>query len=445
VPAVGVSRDELVAGDCGEPEPNLNEGLLERVLLRPNLQRALQQVRSNRGAPGIDGMSVDELPQYLREHWREIRARLVAGSYKPRPVRRVEIPKPDGRRRLLGIPTVLDRFIQQAIAQVVQEQWEPHFHDRSYGFRPQRSAHQALRQLQSDIRDGRRWVVDIDLESFFDRVNHDRLMNRLKRHVGDVRLLRLINRYLTAGVSVAGTIEVTRAGVPQGGPLSPVLANVVLDELDWELQRRGHRFARYADDCNIVVGSKAAGERVMASVKRFIEDSLRLTVNARKSAVDRPWNRTFLGFTVTRNGIKLKVADKALDKLKDRVRELTRRTRGHRLADIVTELREALLGWKAYFGLTEVLSPLRDIDKWIRRKLRCYHWKQWGRRGYRELRRRGVSVREAWHTAKSAHGPWRLSQTPALALALPARYFEHLGLPCLAPRSDSIFIEPPCT
>jgi group II intron reverse transcriptase/maturase len=445
VPAVGVSRDELVAGDCGEPEPNLNEGLLERVLLRPNLQRALQQVRSNRGAPGIDGMSVDELPQYLREHWREIRARLVAGSYKPRPVRRVAIPKPDGRRRLLGIPTVLDRFIQQAIAQVVQEQWEPHFHDRSYGFRPQRSAHQALRQLQSDIRDGRRWVVDIDLESFFDRVNHDRLMNRLKRHVGDVRLLRLINRYMTAGVSVAGTIEVTRAGVPQGGPLSPVLANVVLDELDWELQRRGHRFARYADDCNIVVGSKAAGERVMASVKRFIEDSLRLTVNARKSAVDRPWNRTFLGFTVTRNGIKLKVADKALDKLKDRVRELTRRTRGHRLADIVTELREALLGWKAYFGLTEVLSPLRDIDKWIRRKLRCYHWKQWGRRGYRELRRRGVSVREAWHTAKSAHGPWRLSQTPALALALPARYFEHLGLPCLAPRSDSIFIEPPCT
>ena len=404
VPAVGVSRDELVAGDCGEPEPNLNEGLLERVLLRPNLQRALQQVRSNRGAPGIDGMSVDELPQYLREHWREIRARLVAGSYKPRPVRRVEIPKPDGRRRLLGIP-----------------------------------------QLQSDIRDGRRWVVDIDLESFFDRVNHDRLMNRLKRHVGDVRLLRLINRYLTAGVSVAGTIEVTRAGVPQGGPLSPVLANVVLDELDWELQRRGHRFARYADDCNIVVGSKAAGERVMASVRRFIEESLRLTVNARKSAVDRPWNRTFLGFTVTRNGIKLKVADKALDKLKDRVRELTRRTRGHRLADIVTELREALLGWKAYFGLTEVLSPLRDIDKWIRRKLRCYHWKQWGRRGYRELRRRGVSVREAWHTAKSAHGPWRLSQTPALALALPARYFEHIGLPCLAPRSDGIFIEPPCT
>jgi RNA-directed DNA polymerase len=434
VPAAEGARDELVAGERGEPEPNPNEGLLERVLSRPNLQRALHQVRSNRGAPGIDGMSVDELAQHLREHWLEIRAQLEAGRYKPQPVRRVEIPKPDGRKRLLGIPTVLDRFIQQAIAQVVQTQWDPHFHDRSYGFRPSRSAHQALRQLQSDIREGRRWVVDIDLESFFDRVNHDRLMNRLKRHVGDVRLLRLINRYLKAGVSVAGTIEATRAGVPQGGPLSPVLANVVLDELDWELERRGHRFARYADDCNIVVGSKTAGERVMASVKRFIEDSLRLTVNARKSAVDHPWNRTFLGFTVTRNRAKLKVADKAIDKLKVRVRELTRRTRGHRLADIVTELREALLGWRAYFGITEVLSPLRDIDKWIRRKLRCYHWKQWGRAGYRELRRRGVSRQDAWNTAKSAHGPWRLSQTPALALALPARYFEHMGLPCLAPR-----------
>jgi hypothetical protein len=223
-------------------------------------------------------------------------------------------------------------------------------------------------------------------------------------------------------------------GVPQGGPLSPVLANVVLDELDWELERRGHRFARYADDCNIVVGSQRAGKRVMESVARFVQDSLRLTVNARKSAVDRPWKRKFLGFTVSRNEVKLKVADKAIDKLKDRVRELTRRTRGHRIVDIMAELRDTLLGWKAYFGIAEVLSPLHAVDKWIRRKLRCYHWKQWGRAGYRELRRRGVSVREAWHTAKSAHGPWRLSQTPALALALPARYFERLGLPSVAAR-----------
>jgi group II intron reverse transcriptase/maturase len=429
---VAKPRDEPAAGEPDVPESIPNFTLFERVLTRANLQRALKQVRQNQGAPGIDGMSVDELPDYLRHHWQEIRARLVAGTYCPQPVRRVEIPKPDGRTRLLGIPTVLDRFIQQAIAQVVQAQWEPHFHPRSYGFRPQRSAHQAVRQLQSDIREGYGWVVDLDLEAFFDRVNHDRLVARLKRHVPDRALLRLINRYLKAGVRVGERTEATTVGVPQGGPLSPVLANVVLDEVDWELERRGHRFARYADDCNIVVKSERAGARVMKSVARFIHDSLRLTVNARKSAVDRPWNRRFLGFTVSRSQAKLKVADKAIDKLKAQVRELTRRTRGHRLRDIVAELRETLLGWKAYFGIAEVLSPLRDIDKWIRRKLRCYHWKQWGRAGYRELRRRGVSVRDAWNTSKSAHGPWRLSKTPALTPALPARYFSTMGLPSLA-------------
>ena len=344
----------------------------------------------------------------------------------------MEIEKADGKKRPLGIPTVLDRFIQQAIAQVVSAQWEPHFNTHSYGFRPKRSAHQAVRAVQANIQAGFNWVVDMDLQAFFDRVNHDRLMARLKSRCPDADLLRLINRFLKAGVSIEGQVEPTPLGVPQGGPLSPVLANVVLDELDWELERRGHRFARYADDCNIVVGSQRAGERVMESVKRLVEDSLRLTVNSRKSAVDRPWNRKFLGFTVSRNGLRLKVADKAIDKLKDRVRKLTRRTRGHRLSDIVAELRETLLGWKAYFGIAEVLSPLRDIDKWIRRKLRCYHWKQWGRAGYRELRRRGVSVREAWNTAKSAHGPWRLSRTPALAKALPVRYFAELGLPALA-------------
>lgn len=427
-------QDELVAGLSGPPESIHTQALLAQVLERANLQRALKQVRQNQGAPGIDGMTVEDLPEYLRRHWLDIRAQLEAGTYRPRPVKRVDIPKPDGKTRPLGIPTVLDRFIQQAIAQVVSAQWEPHFHDHSYGFRPQRSAHQAVRHVQSNIREGYGWVVDMDLQAFFDRVNHDRLMARLKSRCPDADLLRLVNRFLKAGVSVAGHIEATTMGVPQGGPLSPVLANVVLDELDWELDRRGHRFARYADDCNILVKSKRAGERVMASVTRYVSDSLRLTVNPLKSAVDRPMNRKFLGFTVSRNGARLKVAETAIAKLKDRVRQLTRRTRGNTISKIVAELRVTLLGWKAYFGIAEVLSPLREIDKWVRRKLRCYLWKQWGPAGYRELRRRGVTVREAWNTSKSAHGPWRLSKTPALAFALPLRFFINLGLPSLAPR-----------
>ncbi|WP_263405575.1 reverse transcriptase domain-containing protein [Wenzhouxiangella sp. AB-CW3] len=259
------------------------------------------------------------------------------------------------------------------------------------------------------------------------------MMRRLKDHVPDRRLLRLINRFLTAGVMDGDHWSPTNAGVPQGGPLSPVLANVVLDELDWELERRGHRFVRYADDCQILVRSQRAGERVMNSIKRFVEDSLRLEVNTRKSAVDRPWYRQFLGFTVTRGDHRLKVSPKALARLKTHLRVLTRRTRGHRLADVVADLRDYLLGWKAYFGIAEVPSPLREIDKWLRRRLRCYLWKQWGRSGYRQLRRRGVSVRDAWQTSKSAHGPWRLSHTPALYRALPARYFADLGLPSLAP------------
>lgn len=427
-------QKDAEAGESSEPKSIPPQALLARVLERANLQRALKQVRQNRGAPGIDGMTVDEIPEYLRHHWPEIRAQLEAGRYRPQPVRRVEIPKPDGKTRPLGIPTVLDRFIQQAIAQVISAQWEPHFHPHSYGFRPQRSAHQAVRKMQADIHQGYGWVVDMDVEAFFDRVNHDRLMVRLKRHTHDRDLLRLINRYLKAGVRIGEHTEPTVMGVPQGGPLSPVLANIVLDELDWELDRRGHRFARYADDSNIMVKSRRAGERVMASVTRWIEDTLRLTVNPRKSAVDRPYKRKFLGFTVSRSGARLKVADQAIAKLKHRVRELTRRTRGRRLEHIIAELRETLLGWKAYFGIAEVLSPLRDIDKWIRRKLRCYQWKQWGRAGYRELRRRGVTVREAWNTSKSAHGPWRLSKTPALTLALPARYFSSMGLPALVAR-----------
>jgi group II intron reverse transcriptase/maturase len=289
-----------------------------------------------------------------------------------------------------------------------------------------------MRHAQATIRQGYGWVVDIDLEAFFDRVNHDRLMVRVRKHVDAPDVLQLINRFLKGGVQVNGRTQATTEGVPQGGPLSPVLANVVLDELDWALGARGHRFARYADDCNIFVKSKRAGERIMQNVTRYLRDSLRLTVNAQKSAVDRPRNRKFLGFTVSKGDARIKVAPKAIDKLKATIRELTRRTRGHRLIDIVQELKTALTGWKAYFGIAEVLSPLREIDKWVRRRLRCYAWKQWGSAGYRELRKRGVTVREAWNTSKSAHGPWRLSKTPALNLALPAKLFRQMGLPELA-------------
>ena len=309
-------QDEAEAGKRKTAESTQAQTMLSYVLERENLQRALKRVRQNKGAPGIDGMTVDELPDYLRHHWPEIREQIVAGTYCPQPVRRVEIPKSDGKTRPLGIPTVLDRFIQQAIAQIISAQWEPHFHPHSYGFRPQRSAHQAVRYVQAHIREGRGWVVDMDLQAFFDRVNHDRLMARLKSHCQDRDVLRLINRYLKAGVRVGECTETTTMGVPQGGPLSPVLANVVLDELDWELERRGHRFARYADDCNILVKSRRAGERIMESVSRFVSDTLRLTVNPLKSAMDHPAKRTFLGFTVSRNDARLKVADKAIDKRK---------------------------------------------------------------------------------------------------------------------------------
>lgn len=426
--------DEPVVGKRENSHSVRPSPWMVRVLSRDNLKRALKQVRRNKGAPGIDGMTVDELPDYLRQHWPEIRQQLLQQTYRPKPVRRVTIPKANGGSRPLGIPTVLDRFIQQAIAQVIQQDWEPRFHPHSYGFRPGRSAHQAVRHGQHCTREGRNWVVDLDLEAFFDRVNHDRLMARLKQHTLDKPLLRLINRYLKAGVQINHHKEPTPEGVPQGGPLSPVLANVVLDELDWELERRNLLFARYADDCQIYVGSRRAGERVMVSLTRFIEDSLKLTVNTRKSAVDRPWKRSFLGFTLSRKGQRLKVASKAITKLKTQIRILSRRTRGHSLAQVIADLKETLLGWKAYFDTAEVLSPLRDLDKWIRRRMRSYVWKQWGRRGYRELRKRGVPVRLAWNTAKSAHGPWRLSHSPALRQALPARLFRSYGLPGLAVR-----------
>jgi RNA-directed DNA polymerase len=423
---------ELEMGHLIEPKSSICSSLLNRVLERNNLVRALKQVRRNKGAPGIDGMTVDELPEFLRQHWPTIRQHLIDGSYQPKPVRRAEIPKPDGRKRKLGIPTVLDRFIQQAIAQVLQVEWDSDFHENSYGYRPNRSAQQAIRYVQATLREGYSWVVDCDLESFFDGVNHDLLMARLKEKHQDPQFLRLINRYLKAGVQIGEETIASIKGAPQGGPLSPILSNIVLNQLDWELASRGHRFARYADDFVVFVKSQQAGERVLESLQRFISDSLRLKVNTQKSAVDRPWKRTFLGFTFSRWGLKIKVSKSALLKFKAKVRKLSRRTRGHSLVQVIAELKRSLLGWKAFFGIAEILSPLRDLDKWVRRRLRSYVWKQWGRSGYRKLKALGIDRQLAWNTAKSAHGPWRLSRSPALYYALPNKYFRNLGLPEMA-------------
>jgi RNA-directed DNA polymerase len=411
---------------------------MERVVERSNLLAALRRVRSNEGSPGVDGMTVEALPDYLRRKWPKIREQLLVGTYRPQPVRRVKIPKPGGGVRKLGIPTVLDRFIQQALLQVLQRDWDKTFSEQSYGFRPGRSAWQAVAQAQRYLKAGYSWVVDLDLEQFFDRVNHDQLMSRVRKRVADRRVLRLIDRYLKAGALTSEGLEVTPEGTPQGGPISPLLANLLLDGLDKELESRGHRFVRYADDCNIYVRSVRAGERVMASVTRYLGRRLKLSVNQAKSTVDRPWRRTFLGFSFTaQKPNRLTVSQKALKRFKDEIRGLAQRTRGVSLQVVVRNLREYLVGWHSYFGLAEAKSAFKELDSWVRRRLRCYLWKQWGRRGYRELLKRGVSRDLAWNTCKSAHGPWRLSRSPALAFALPGGYFDQLGVPRLYQRHRS--------
>jgi RNA-directed DNA polymerase len=421
-----------------EPEdPVSSVKLMEEVLEEKNLRSALKRVQANRGAPGVDGMSVEQLPLYLREHWPAIRQQLLEGAYKPQPVRRVQIPKPDGRMRKLGIPTVLDRMIQQAVLQVLQGHWDRTFSEHSFGFRPGRSAHQAVTEAQQHIAEGHRWVVDIDLEKFFDRVNHDRLMARVATRVKDKRVLKLIRAYLNAGVMDNGLEEPTVEGTPQGGPLSPLLSNIVLDELDRELERRGHRFVRYADDCTIYVRSERAGERVMESITRFIERKLKLKVNRTKSAVGRPWKRKLLGFSFTSGKEpKRRVAPEALSRFKKRVRELTRRSRSISTEQRVAQLRPYLLGWRGYFGFAQTPSVFEDLDSWIRRRLRAAIWKQ-GRRGttrFATFRRMGLSVGMAAAAAGSGHSAWHYSRNPGLSVALPNAYFTSLGLPNLAPR-----------
>jgi RNA-directed DNA polymerase len=409
---------------------------MEAIVERENLKKALAQVRRNKGAPGIDGMSVDDLASYLKEHWPTIRAQLLDGTYKPQPVRRVEIPKASGGMRPLGIPTVLDRFIQQAAMQVLQADWDRTFSEHSFGFRPKRSAHQAVERAQEYIASGHGIVVDIDLEKFFDRVNHDILMGLVAQRVTDKRILKLIRGYLTAGALADGLVSPTEEGTPQGGPLSPLLSNLMLDVLDKELEKRGHRFVRYADDCNIYVRSQRAGERVMTSIEKFLAKRLKLKVNKAKSAVAKPGVRKFLGFSFTRGEQpRRRIAPQAIARFKSRVQELTRRTRGASLGQIVKELSVYLVGWRGYFGFCQTPSVLRTLDEWTRRRLRAIAWKQW-RRGptrFAELRRRGVGRDLAAQSAGSPHGPWRLSNSPALTIALPNALLGSLGLSSVAP------------
>jgi RNA-directed DNA polymerase len=408
---------------------------MEAVLERENLKKALAQVKRNKGAAGVGGMTVGDLPAYLKEHWLTIRAQLLDGTYKPQPVRRVEIPKASGGLRPLGIPTVLDRLIQQAVMQVLQADWDGTFSEASFGFRPGRSAHQAVERAQAYIASGHAVVVDIDLEKFFDQVNHDILMGLVAKRVTDKRLLKLIRGFLNAGVMEGGLVSATKEGTPQGGPLSPLLSNLMLDVLDKELEKRGHRFVRYADDCNIYVRSQKAGERVMAGIERFLEKCLKLKVNKAKSAVAKPSVRKFLGFSYTSGRQpRRRLAPQAIARFKARVRELTRRTCGCSLAQIVKELSVYLIGWRGYFGFCQTPSVLRKLDEWLRRRLRAIAWKQWkhGRARFAELRRRGVGRDLAAQTAGSPHGPWRLSNSPALSLSLPNAYFRSLGLTSVA-------------
>jgi RNA-directed DNA polymerase len=436
-PTASEEGTESLAAKRGTESPAIGEQLMEEVCGRENCKQALARVKANKGSPGVDGMTVHELPEYLKQHWPAIREQLLSGTYQPQPVKRVEIPKPDRGVRKLSIPTVLDRLIQQAVMQVLQRRWDRTFSEHSYGFRPGRSAHQAVIQAQQYIAEGYRWCVDLDLEKFFDRVSHDKLMAKIAERIGDKRLLKLIRAFLTAGVMESGLVSPVDEGTPQGGPLSPLLSNVVLDEFDQELERRGLRFARYADDCNVYVRSRRAGERVMESITRFITTKLKLKVNEQKSAVARPWQRKFLGFSFTNAGVpKRRIAPKAVDRFKERVRELTQRTKGVSTERMAEELSRYLRGWVGYFGKCETPSVLEGLEQWVRRRLRSAIWKQWKRGSVRfaELRKRGVGNDLAAKTAGSAHGPWRLADSPGLHIALPNVYFDSLGIPRLTVR-----------
>lgn len=406
--------------------------LMEAVVERENMLSAYHRVVHNKGTAGVDGMTVESLKGYLQENWPRIREELLSGGYEPQPVKGVEIPKLGGQGvRQLGIPTVLDRLIQQAIHQVLTPIFDPSFSESSYGFRPGRGAHQAVLQAREYVSQGHRWVVDMDVEKFFDRVNHDILMARLARKVKDKRVLLLIRRYLKAGIMVGGLAWRRDEGTPQGGPLSPLLSNIMLDDLDRELERRGHVFCRYADDCNVYVRSKRSGERVLSSLTRFLRDRLKLTVNPEKSAVDRPWKRKFLGFSMTSHRLpRLKVAPASVSRFKAKLKQVFRQGRGRSLTKVIEELRPILQGWGNYFRLAEVKGVFEALDGWIRRKLRCILWRQWKRSHTRakNLMKRGLGEERAWKSATNGRGPWWNSGASHMNEAFPKRFFDKLGL-----------------
>lgn len=404
---------------------------MERVVERSNLWSAYQRVVQNKGAPGVDDLTVTEFKDWLKVHWPSVKDALLGGRYIPQPVRRVDIPKPSGGMRTLGVPTVLDRLIQQALHQVLQPHFEPEFSDGSFGFRPGRNAQQAVCRAQTYIREGKRWVVDLDLEKFFDRVNHDVLMARVARRVSDARVLKLIRRFLEAGMMQDGLVKPRTEGTPQGGPLSPLLSNILLTDLDRELERRGLAFCRYADDCNVYVGSHAAGERVMRGVRVFLEEVLHLRVNAEKSAVARPWGRKFLGFSFTAHReARLRVAPESVRRLMQRVREQLRRGRGRSLSHTIEDLNPLLRGWIQYFQNTQCTGALADLDSWIRRRLRCLLWRQWKhpRTRRRRLHTLGLSAQRARDGAANGRGPWWNAGASHMNHALPAAFFTRLGL-----------------
>jgi group II intron reverse transcriptase/maturase len=413
-----------------ERQRTLTTNLLERIVDYGNLMRAYKQVVRNDGSGGIDGMETEELRQWLGKHINTLRESLLTEKYEVSAVRKVEIQKPDGGKRMLGIPTVKDRLIQQAIHQELSRYYEPVFSGSSYGFRPGRSAHQAIEQASKYIKEGKEWVVDIDLEKFFDKINHDRLMQRLSKGIGDKKLLRLINAYLKAGMMDNGLTEQRVAGTPQGGPLSPLLSNIVLDELDKELESRGHSFCRYADDCNIYVKSRKAGERVMTSIVDFIEKKLKLKVNREKSGVRHCSDVKFLGYTLMPEG-GIRVADKSIDRLKDRIREITRRNRGVKFELVIKELNLTINGWTNYFRLANTwLSTFKELDGWLRRKLRCYRLKQCGRRYtiYKLLRSLDIPESKSWNVVMYSQGWWNMSKKTAVGHAMNLKWFSQQGL-----------------